>query len=489
VFKTLRGLRRLGDLGIRSLLTKESGSGGWDYAGTVLSRKLFCYRDCARDASPSSSSSSRNKQSNLLTEYRIHPTSPRRKLQTKESIVAYDTATTYVSRLGGEEMVMVTEWPDGRWIQSVVGSGGMKMRMDEAGGDMNKDDGDVEGTGMKRKKGRKQEQPPPPASFEFTSFAKQSPIHQKLSFPKPLIKPPTTSNNGKKVNNDGLVISPPRSKLIQFGKDDDAERRRYGARETYSYTIGPPSPSPTTASTSVKRWQASNPLPNMNRAMRNVAFTIGERFRYYPLGEPPLPPPSSKSFYQSETEPTNGYSKSCSVRYTRYGEAPPWYGPGRMCTLELWGKRIHSIEDAPPVVKELVVGEETRVPGFWSVLPSSSSSGSAGLESKSKEEKGGRRRQRGGGTTSLVNEMQREADLVAIQAVDSFRQRKGPPLIVTDLVEEEGGEGDYSSRRRSIQRGLNKWLRVDGDGGGVGNAALRLRKATTFISAGEVLDY
>ena len=39
VWKLVRGLRRLNDLKVRSVLAGP----GWDYAGTVLSRKFFCY--------------------------------------------------------------------------------------------------------------------------------------------------------------------------------------------------------------------------------------------------------------------------------------------------------------------------------------------------------------------------------------------------------------------------------------------------------------
>jgi hypothetical protein len=34
------------------------------------------------------------------------------------------------------------------------------------------------------------------------------------------------------------------------------------------------------------------------------------------------------------------------VRYTRHGEAPAWYGPGRMCQLELTGMRVDPVENS-----------------------------------------------------------------------------------------------------------------------------------------------
>lgn len=54
----------------------------------------------------------------------------------------------------------------------------------------------------------------------------------------------------------------------------------------------------------------------------------------------------------------------CSVRYTRYGEAPVWYGPGRLCTLELTGRRVRDWNELPPLVARLAT---ERVLGFRSV--------------------------------------------------------------------------------------------------------------------------
>jgi hypothetical protein len=54
----------------------------------------------------------------------------------------------------------------------------------------------------------------------------------------------------------------------------------------------------------------------------------------------------------------------CSCRYTRYGEGPAWYGPGRMCTLELSGKRVDRWTELPADLSQLVY---ERVVGFSSV--------------------------------------------------------------------------------------------------------------------------
>lgn len=41
----------------------------------------------------------------------------------------------------------------------------------------------------------------------------------------------------------------------------------------------------------------------------------------------------------------------CTVQYTCYGEVPPWYTPGRMCTLELIGDRVLLPQFMPLVAK------------------------------------------------------------------------------------------------------------------------------------------
>jgi hypothetical protein len=53
----------------------------------------------------------------------------------------------------------------------------------------------------------------------------------------------------------------------------------------------------------------------------------------------------------------------CSVRYTRYGEGPVWYGPNRLCTLELQGHRLENLSQAPQLAATIAA---TCVPGFLS---------------------------------------------------------------------------------------------------------------------------
>ena len=53
-----------------------------------------------------------------------------------------------------------------------------------------------------------------------------------------------------------------------------------------------------------------------------------------------------------------------SIRYTRYGEGPAWYGPKRMCVLELRGRRVQNWEDVPPVAAKFAA---ESIPGFASM--------------------------------------------------------------------------------------------------------------------------
>lgn len=67
----------------------------------------------------------------------------------------------------------------------------------------------------------------------------------------------------------------------------------------------------------------------------------------------------------------------CTVKYTRYGEAPPWYAPGRMCTLELYGKRViyPTTNDDPPtslpeMISPLLSWAVSKCKSFYSGWPS-----------------------------------------------------------------------------------------------------------------------
>jgi hypothetical protein len=61
----------------------------------------------------------------------------------------------------------------------------------------------------------------------------------------------------------------------------------------------------------------------------------------------------------------------CTVKYTRYGEAPPWYAPGRMCTLELHGRRLaDNVSTSQELTPLLSWAASNCKPSFWSGWPS-----------------------------------------------------------------------------------------------------------------------
>jgi hypothetical protein len=60
----------------------------------------------------------------------------------------------------------------------------------------------------------------------------------------------------------------------------------------------------------------------------------------------------------------------CTVKYTRYGEAPPWYAPGRMCNLELHGRRLADDKSTSQDLSPLLTWAASKCkPSFWSGWP------------------------------------------------------------------------------------------------------------------------
>ena len=406
LWRVARGLRRLHDLKVKNMLTAKADQ-DWDYAGTVLCRKLFCY-------SPPSGTN----KGLLLKEYKHNHHSPIRNVGVDEAVALYDTATTFISRCGGMEMEVVTEWPDGRWVQSGA-SAGLSMGDDDTGNDSN----NFTTLGKKPKK----------FPFGFTAYVKRNGKGQIPSLPK---KRQTKSYNnygdGGDSSSQGNVI--PRSKFIQLGKDEDSEHRRFGARETYSYIMGGGG-----KMTRSKRYKR-----DIEKRMSNM----GERVGLWDF--------DFDSSSTSARRVGRGGDNSCIVQYTRYGEAPPWYAPGKMVTLELLGRRVDSVQDAPPLAATLAA---TQVPGFMSVHTP--------IEFKdSTNRKKGRKK-----TTGLDQGMLKEQlieDTAAINAVKWFRgnERSLPLQILSD------GE---SQQEDNVTRYINRGL----------NALNRIRDATTLSAAVE----
>ncbi len=141
-------------------------------------------------------------------------------------------------------------------------------------------------------------------------------VYCKRRSPKsPLFLPDLTKQENQNPTNSNisaLVVSPKRSQWVQFGISNMESKERFGARETYSIIL-PESKTPA---------QNFIRLPWISRSI------------------PPAKP---------------------TLQYTRYGEGPPFYAPGRMCMLELHATPITDLDQASPIVQHLL---HTRVQGW-----------------------------------------------------------------------------------------------------------------------------
>ena len=209
-----------------------------------------------------------------------------------------------------------------------------------------------------------------------------------------------SSNKATSATTGSVVISPPRSKLIQFGKDNSVERARYGARETYSF----------------EHLSSSGEAEIISSGKGNLLGRIANRAR------------ESLPFLSIQTTA----SSQPIVRYTRYGESPPWYRPSQPATLELRGKRIESFDDAPPLISGLAA---RYVPGLLAVdcpIPAGPSPGFMGKFGKKRQGEG----------IQIFQNLQNEADASAIRAVEWFRNPSSNGGEIMTLLDENNGWDD-----------------------------------------------
>jgi hypothetical protein len=150
-------------------------------------------------------------------------------------------------------------------------------------------------------------------------------VYTKRRSKKSLLFKPDLQKQRPSPNNNEAVIQPERSSLIQFGASNMESKHRFGARETYSMSL-PKVVAPK------KWWQLQLPLPGKQ-------------------DDTPAKP---------------------QLKYTRYGEGPPFYAPGRMCMLELKAEPIDRLEEASPVLIDLL--QQKRVQGWDDTTTTSSSS-------------------------------------------------------------------------------------------------------------------
>eukprot|EP00536_Pseudo-nitzschia_multiseries_P003270 jgi/Psemu1/322944/estExt_fgenesh1_pg.C_490008 len=306
-------------------------------AKTVWSQKIFCYTKptatttastAAAAAAAAGEDQSRTRE-DILRSVRIRPQSPRKKVPLDQAVAVYETATTFVSRTkqnGGksradntgdedeDELLVHSEWPNGQTMWGMAAQGGSQRQRSKNNKNNNND------------------------NMDFTVFAKLRNKHSPLYAPD-LIPDPDEVARSRTRNRTGadgdVIVSPKRAALVQFGSSDKTmeSKHKFGARETYSYRN-------IASSASVGgsgRWWPRSPLESWLRRIRPSATT---------------------------TTSGGGDGSRTSVHYTRYGEGPPFYAPGRMCMLELRGRPIRDLDEATPLLKDLLRKDGGPVANF-----------------------------------------------------------------------------------------------------------------------------
>ena len=299
---------------------------------TFLTRRLFLYQD------PQHSGSSKGSSSSLLKSIRLRPNSPERKIPMEQTVTVFDSATTFTApppvavegplssnANNHQEWHVQTEWPNGKSLWATAHLTVTPPALD--------DDSLSSSTTTSKPKSTTTD----PTVVEYTIYARPGKQTKQPTFwnQSPQSDTERTATSSSRSSGSSKSVSPPRSALIQFGPStQESNNHRFGARETYQYTFR--SSFDTT----------SNSLPSAGTGLPSRPWRWIR--------------PNNKMTKMSN----NNNNNDCRVKYTRYGEGPLWYGPGRYCSLELTGRRVHSYEDIPPTVAQVAA---EYVPGFLSV--------------------------------------------------------------------------------------------------------------------------
>ena len=315
----------------------QSSQPSWDTATTILSRKLFCYRrpSSMNDAQNGDSESKSSPSKSLLTSIRLRPDGPLRHLSPLENMAVYDSAITYITRNNGREMVVFTELGGGQAddIDGYDLNDGKKhyvMGSAQCGSDA--------------------------TLFSFAIQALKGTLNDKGDHGPmlPPLKHPSSDGSNE------VVISPPRSRLLQFGKGDGSsadgaaasERKYRTVRESYSY--------------SMQGDKDTSDVSEQTKHDNTSRFDLIGRLRKQKRQPNPM---------------VEEMQIPCTVKYTRYGEAPPWYAPGRMCSLELHGRRLSDdiMSTIPQDLSPLLSWAASKCkPSFWSGWPAISPARTSG---------------------------------------------------------------------------------------------------------------
>ena len=184
---------------------------------TVLSRKLFCY--------PSPEAPRK-----LLDVIKLRHNSPLRNIPTHQAMAVYDCATTFLGRRNGTELVVHTEFPNGKCYWSTATSGAKQALLDSTS----------------------------TSTMDFTVYTK-----------KRRSDVPELSNTSEAE----MFVSPKRSRLIQFGAAPKQEQEgRYGARETYSYTFQSKNATP---KFNLQFWRKTQNIPSSSCILQYTRYGEG----------------------------------------------------------------------------------------------------------------------------------------------------------------------------------------------------------------------
>jgi hypothetical protein len=339
----IRPIMNTTNLAIDSILRHPNAT--YDDAQTLWSQKVFCY---TKTKSKRNNNNNENENGetipidDILRSVRIRPQSPRKDVPLDQAVAVYETATTFISRRrrrkqqqqhqkdndddDDADLLIHSEFPNG---QTMWGNT-QELRCQQNTNNNNPSSTTTSSSSSSLPKTKTKSGS---GNIDFTIFAK---IRSKRS---PLFAPDLTDSDedndnnsnagrrrkkGNNSNDDDIIVSPKRSALIQFGSSNDnmESKHKFGARETYSYRNIPLSTTATATESPRPLWKRITKLT----LLRN----------------------------NKNRDDTPITSSSSSIYYTRYGEGPPFYAPGRMCMLEMQGRPIYDLKEASPILQRLL---------------------------------------------------------------------------------------------------------------------------------------
>jgi hypothetical protein len=286
----------------------------WKCAASMWSKQLFCYALGGAETNTNDNDNGKDETNNatqLLRKLRIRPYSPEKLIPLDQAAAVYETATTLIERANGELLVH-SEWP------SLPSSATMTTYN-------KKNQTKIHVWGVASSMTRNHED----GTLGFSIYCKRRAPKSPLFLPD-LTKEDEVvigarSNSTTSSSSNSMVVSPKRAKWVQFGISNMETKHKFGARETYSMT---------------------NVLSSHDQQQTKTYH------RFLPWNWF-----GASSFFTNKQNNEEGPR----LRYTRYGEGPPFYAPGRMCMLELQAEPIDSLDQASPIVQELL---RTQVQGW-----------------------------------------------------------------------------------------------------------------------------